>query len=91
MAIPAVCFTDPELASVGLTEKEAEKQGLTVKVSKFPFGANGRALSLDQTEGFIRLITDKDSGLVLGAQIAGVGASDIIAETTLAVEARMNI
>jgi dihydrolipoamide dehydrogenase len=91
VAIPAVCFTDPELASVGLTEKEAENQGLTVKVSKFPFGANGRALSLDQTEGFIRLITDKDSGLVLGGQVAGVGASDIIAEITLAVEARMNI
>lgn len=91
IAIPAVCFTDPELASVGLTEKDAKEQGLTVKVSKFPFGANGRALSLDQTEGFVRLVTDKESGLILGGQVAGVGASDIIAEIALAVEARMNI
>lgn len=91
VAIPAVCFTDPELASVGITEQEAKDQGLSVTVSKFPFGANGRALSLNQTEGFVRLISEKDSGLVLGGQVAGVGASDIIAEITLAVEARMNV
>lgn len=91
VAIPAVCFTDPELATVGLTEKEAKEQGLTVKVSKFPFGANGRALSLNATEGFVRLVSEKDSGLLLGGQVAGVGASDIIAEIGLAVEARMNI
>lgn len=91
VAIPAVCFTDPELATVGLTEKEAKDQGLTVKVSKFPFGANGRALSLNQTEGFVRLVTDKDTGLVLGGQVAGVGASDLIGEIALAVEARMMI
>ncbi len=91
IAIPAVCFTDPELATVGLTEKEAKDQGLTVKVSKFPFGANGRALSLNQTEGFVRLVTDKTTGLLLGGQVAGVGASDLIGEIALAVEARMNI
>lgn len=91
VAIPAVCFTDPELASVGLTQAEAKEQGLTVKVSKFPFGANGRALSLNQTDGFVRLITDKETGLVLGGQVAGVGASDLIAEISLAVEARMMI
>jgi dihydrolipoamide dehydrogenase len=91
VAIPAVCFTDPELATVGLTEKEAKDRGLTVKVSKFPFGANGRALSLNQTEGFVRLVTDKDTGLVLGGQVAGVGASDLIGEIALAVEARMMI
>ena len=91
VAIPAVCFTDPELPTVGLTEKEAKEQGLTVKVSKFPFGANGRALSLNATEGFVRLVSEKDSGLLLGGQVAGVGASDIIAEIGLAVEARMNI
>ncbi len=91
IAIPAVCFTDPELASVGYTEKEARDLGLNVKVSKFPFGANGRALSLDQTEGFVRLVSDKETGLLLGGQVAGVGASDVIAELGLAVEARMNI
>ncbi|MBK2402954.1 MULTISPECIES: dihydrolipoyl dehydrogenase [Erysipelothrix] len=91
VAIPAVCFTDPELATVGLTEKEAKDQGLTVKVSKFPFGANGRALSLNAGEGFVRLISEKDTGLLLGGQVAGVGASDIIAEIGLAVEARMNV
>ena len=91
IAIPAVCFTDPELASVGYTEKEARAAGLDVKVSKFPFGANGRALSLDQTEGFVRLVAEKETGLLVGGQVAGVGASDVIAELTLAVEARMNI
>ncbi|MDE8143303.1 dihydrolipoyl dehydrogenase [Erysipelothrix rhusiopathiae] len=91
VAIPAVCFTDPELATVGLTEKEAKDQGLTVKVSKFPFGANGRALSLNAGEGFVRLVSEKDTGLLLGGQVAGVGASDIIAEIGLAVEARMNV
>lgn len=91
VAIPAVCFTDPELATVGITEAEAKEQGISVKVSKFPFGANGRALSLDETEGFVRLVTEKESGLILGGQVAGVGASDIIAEIALAVEARMNI
>ncbi|AZK44627.1 dihydrolipoyl dehydrogenase [Erysipelothrix piscisicarius] len=91
VAIPAVCFTDPELATVGLTEKEAKDQGLIVKVSKFPFGANGRALSLNAVEGFVRLISEKDTGLLLGGQVAGVGASDIIAEIGLAVEARMNV
>lgn len=91
IAIPAVCFTDPELATVGLTEREAKEQGLSVKVSKFPFGANGRALSLNATEGFVRLISEKESGLLLGGQVAGVGASDLIAEIALAVEARMNV
>lgn len=91
VAIPAVCFTDPELASVGLTEAQAKEAGHAVKVSKFPLGANGRALSLNQTEGFVRLISEKETGLLLGGQVAGVGASDLIAEITLAIEARMNL
>ena len=91
VAIPAICFTDPELATVGLTEKEAKEQKIDVKVSKFPLGGNGRAISLDQTEGFIRLISEKESGLILGGEVAGSSASDIISEIAVAVEARMNV
>ncbi|MYL63623.1 dihydrolipoyl dehydrogenase [Bacillus hwajinpoensis] len=89
LAIPAVVFSDPELASVGYTEQEAKDQGFEVKASKFPFGANGRALSLNDSEGFMKLITRKEDGLVIGAQIAGPNASDMIAELGLAIEAGM--
>jgi dihydrolipoamide dehydrogenase len=84
--IPAVCFTDPELASVGLTLDEAKAKGIEAKASKFPFGGNGRALSLNATEGFVRLVTTKEDNILIGAQVAGIGASDIIAELTLAIE-----
>jgi dihydrolipoamide dehydrogenase len=89
MAIPAVVFTDPELASVGYDEKSAKEAGFEVKASKFPFAANGRALSMNETDGFMKLITRKEDGLVLGAQIAGGNASDMIAEIGLAIEAGM--
>ncbi|NLY62288.1 MAG: dihydrolipoyl dehydrogenase [Erysipelothrix sp.] len=91
VAMPAVCFTDVELATVGITEAEAKEQGLSVKVAKFPFAASGRALALSATEGFTRLITDKETGTILGGQVAGVSAGEVIAEIALAVEARMNI
>lgn len=84
--IPAVCFADPECASVGYTEKEAKDKGHNVKVGKFPFAINGRALSLNATEGFVKLVSDKDTGLVLGAQIIGNEASNMIAELGLAIE-----
>ncbi|PLT45863.1 Dihydrolipoamide dehydrogenase of pyruvate dehydrogenase complex [Paenibacillus pasadenensis] len=84
--MPAVCFSDPECASVGLTEKEAKEKGYNVKVGKFPFAANGRALSLNAAEGFVKLVADKDSGLVLGAHIAGIEASNMISELGLAIE-----
>ncbi|GGE40884.1 dihydrolipoyl dehydrogenase [Pullulanibacillus camelliae] len=87
--IPAVVFSDPELASVGLTEDEAKEQGYDVKVAQFPFAASGRALSLNDTDGFMKLVTRKEDGLILGAQIAGAGASDMIAEMGLAIEAGM--
>ena len=87
--MPAVAFTDPELAVVGLTTAEAKEKGMDVKASKFPLAGNGRALSLNATEGFVRLVTNKEDGLIVGAQIAGVGASDVIAEIGLAIEAGM--
>ncbi|ALV20886.1 MAG: dihydrolipoyl dehydrogenase [Carnobacterium sp.] len=88
-AMPAVAFTDPELAVVGLTLAEAKEKGLDVKASKFPLAGNGRALSLNATEGFVRLVTTKEDGVLVGAQIAGVSASDVIAEIGLAIEAGM--
>ena len=84
--IPAVVFTDPEIASTGLTEDEAKANGRTVKVGKFPFAALGRALSVNDTDGFVKVIADAKSGELLGAHIVGNGASDLIAEVTLAIE-----
>jgi dihydrolipoamide dehydrogenase len=89
LAIPAVVFSDPELASVGYSEKEAKDAGIDIIASKFPFAANGRALSLNQTDGFLKLITRKEDDIVIGAQIAGPNASDMIAELGLAIEAGM--
>jgi dihydrolipoamide dehydrogenase len=91
LAIPAVCFTDPELASVGLNEQQAKEEGYDVVAGKFPFAANGRALALDATEGFVKLVARKEDGLLLGAQIVGENASDMIAELGLAVEAGMTL
>lgn len=88
-AIPAVVFSEPELASVGYTEKQAKDDGIEVIAAKFPFAANGRALSLNATDGFMKLVTRKEDGLVIGAQIAGPNASDMIAELGLAIEAGM--
>ncbi|MBE3570213.1 MAG: dihydrolipoyl dehydrogenase [Bacillales bacterium] len=87
LAIPAVVFSDPELATVGYTEQQAKEEGIEIVSAKFPFAANGRALSLDSTDGFLKLVTRKEDGLVIGAQIAGPGASDMIAELGLAIEA----
>ncbi|MDY0406014.1 dihydrolipoyl dehydrogenase [Virgibacillus sp. 179-BFC.A HS] len=89
IGMPAVVFSDPELASVGYTEQEAKDAGYDVKASKFPFAANGRALALNNSDGFLKLITRKEDGLVIGAQIAGPNASDMIAELGLAIEAGM--
>lgn len=85
-AIPLVVFSDPEIASVGFSETEAKSRGFDVSVGKFPFAANGRALSLNAAEGMVKLVADKASGVLLGAQIAGPGASDLIAELGLAIE-----
>lgn len=89
LAIPSVVFSDPELASVGYTEQEAKDAGYDVKASQFPFAANGRALSLNDSDGFLKMITRKEDGLIIGAQIAGRGASDMVAELGLAIETGM--
>jgi dihydrolipoamide dehydrogenase len=84
--IPAVVFTDPEIASAGLTEDEAKAKGATVKVGKFPFAALGRALSVNDTEGFCKVVMDAKTEEVLGVHIVGNGASDLISEAALAIE-----
>ncbi|MBB6449443.1 dihydrolipoamide dehydrogenase [Geomicrobium halophilum] len=89
LGIPLVAFSEPELASVGYTEDEAKEAGFNAKASKFPFQANGRALSLNDSDGFLKLVTREDDGLVIGAQVAGPNASDMIAEVGLAIEAGM--
>lgn len=86
MAIPAVAYVDPELAVVGLDLDAAKAQGIDAKSAKFVFAANGRALTMSQTDGFIRLVFDKDTKVVLGGQIVGPSASDLISEISLAVE-----
>jgi len=85
-AVPAAVFTDPEIATVGLTEAEAEEAGYDPVVGRFPFGASGRALSTGEQEGFVRIVADGDVGFVLGGQIVGPEASELIAEVTLAIE-----
>lgn len=85
-AIPAVVFTDPEIAWAGLSETEAKAKDIPVKVSRFSWAASGRAMSLERTEGVTKLVCDPDSGRVLGVGIAGVGAGELIAEGTLAIE-----
>lgn len=85
-AIPAVVFTHPEIAWVGLTEREAEQKSIPYKTGKFPLRALGRARTIGETEGLTKIISDPDSGLVLGVGMVGPQASELIAEATLAIE-----
>ncbi|WP_413375454.1 dihydrolipoyl dehydrogenase [Alkalihalobacillus sp. 1P02AB] len=85
-AIPIVVFSDPEIASVGLTEETALKEGYNIKVGRFPFGANGRALSLNASNGLVTVIIEKETNLILGAQIVGKEASELIAVVGFAIE-----
>jgi pyruvate dehydrogenase E1 component alpha subunit len=85
-AAPNCIYTDPEIAHVGLGEKDAKDQGLDVKIGRFPFAASGRALTLGQSEGFVKVIADAGSGRLLGAHIIGPRATDLIAEATLAIQ-----
>jgi len=84
--IPSVAYTDPEIAWVGVTEREAKEKGLKVGVGKFPWAASGRAIGIDRTEGFTKLIFDEETHRIVGAGIVGVHAGDLISELALAIE-----
>ncbi|HWA77925.1 MAG TPA: dihydrolipoyl dehydrogenase [Polyangiaceae bacterium] len=86
VTVPGIVFTEPEIATAGLTEQEAKEQGLTVKVGRFPFAALGRAMSIGETDGFVKMVTDVTSGRVVGIHIVGPSASDLISEAVLALE-----
>lgn len=86
IVIPAVVFTDPEVAWVGLTETEAKAKNITVKVAKFPWGASGRALTLDRTDGLTKLIIDPVTERILGVGMVGHGAGELVGEAVVAVE-----
>ncbi len=85
-AMPSGIFTDPEIGTVGLQEHEAKAAGRKVHVGKFPFTALGKALAIGQTEGFVKLIADAKTDLLLGATMVGYGAADLTAEIALAIE-----
>ena len=84
--IPAVVFTDPEIAWAGLTENEAHAQGRNVKVAKFPWGASGRAQTLGRGEGLTKLLIDPESERIIGVGLTGSGAGELIAEGVLAIQ-----
>jgi dihydrolipoamide dehydrogenase len=84
--IPAVVFTDPEIASAGLTEAEAKATGRKIKIGKYPFSVLGRALSVNEPEGFAKIIADAETEVVLGVHIVGPNAAELISEAALAIE-----
>jgi dihydrolipoamide dehydrogenase len=89
-AIPAVVFTDPEVAWTGLTESDAKAKGIAVEVTRFPWAASGRAVTLGRSDGLTKLVIDPDSERLLGVGIVGPGAGELIAEATLALEMGAN-
>ena len=84
--IPGIIYTHPELAWVGKTEQELKAEGVEVKVGKFPFAASGRAMASQATEGFVKLIADSNTDRILGCQIIGSIASELIAQAVIAIE-----
>jgi len=84
--IPSVAYTDPEIAWVGVSEREAKEKGLKVGVAKFPWAASGRAIGNDRTEGFTKLLFDEETHRIVGGGIVGQHAGDLISEVTLAIE-----
>lgn len=90
-AIPAVIFTHPEIATVGITKEEAQAQNLPVAVGRFPFQALGKSIATLETEGFTEIVSDKNTGEILGAQVIGYGASIMIGEMTLAINNELTL
>ncbi|MBW7957148.1 MAG: dihydrolipoyl dehydrogenase [Deltaproteobacteria bacterium] len=89
--IPAGIFTDPEIASVGLREKDAEEKGIDVRVGRFPYAASGKALGMGETEGFVQMVADPGTDKVLGCSIVGAHATDLIGEAALAMKAGVTV
>ena len=85
-AVPSVAYTTPEVATVGITEKTAVEQGIAIKIGKFPFMANGKALTYGEERGFVKIIKDANSNKFIGASIVGPHASDLIGTLTLAIK-----
>jgi dihydrolipoamide dehydrogenase len=86
VAMPAAIFTDPEIATVGMGEQQAKDRGIDVRIGKFPFAALGRAMAVNETEGFIKVVSDKKTKELLGVHIVGPSATDLISEGALALE-----
>ena len=84
--IPNVIYTEPEIAGVGITEAQAKEQGIAIKTGKFNFAANGRAIASDGTDGFVKVIADKETDRLLGVQVIGKGASELIANAVSHME-----
>jgi len=91
VAVPAVVFTDPEVAWCGLTEPDAVRAGRPVRVARFPWAASGRAATLGRSDGLTKLVADPETGRVLGVGLVGPGAGELVAEATLAVEAALTV
>ena len=86
IVVPAVIFTDPEIATVGLGEQEARNKGIKTTIGKFPFSASSRAMTKNQAQGFVKVIADEKDNKVIGVQIIGSDASDLISEAALAIK-----
>lgn len=84
--MPSAIFTEPEIATAGISEEQAKAEGRNVKIGKFPFSVSGRAMAVNATDGFVKTIIDADDHLVLGVAIVGPSASDLISEASLAIE-----
>lgn len=90
-AVPSCIFSFPEVATVGLTEEEAQKEGINYSSGKFMFGANGKAMTLGEEDGFIKVLTEKETGIIIGVHIIGPHASDLIQEGVLVVQNKMTV
>ncbi|MDP6600063.1 MAG: dihydrolipoyl dehydrogenase [Candidatus Woesearchaeota archaeon] len=86
VVVPAVIFTDPEIATVGLNEREAKNKGIKTKMGKFPFSLSSRAMTKNETEGFVKVIANEKNSKIIGVQIIGSDASDLISEASLAIK-----